>query len=105
VANVEWIASALSISEDRGTDVDEILVEGLRSRKIGNRTTPISDHIFKLSPVFDDHFGDHTEYAEAFGQAEVFMDLMGTDAGRENRGRHRGGQGACPLGITSCLMM
>ncbi|MEZ2391756.1 toll/interleukin-1 receptor domain-containing protein [bacterium RCC_150] len=93
-SEIDWIASALSISESQGTDVDENLVDGLRRKTIGNRHTPISDHLFKaLTPLFDRHFGDEAEYAEAFDKAEVFMDLIATDAAAEHKDRYWGGRG------------
>lgn len=77
VADVEWIASSLCLATDKGVDLDETLVSGIRTGRVGRRHTPMSDHIFSLlEPVFSGHFGDEDEYAEAFDRAEVFMDLM-----------------------------
>lgn len=94
VEDIGWVASALAISEDNGTPIDENLIEGLRTGRIGNRYTPISDHIFKLlHPVFENHFIDDNEYADAFEQAEVFMDLIAADAAEENKDKYWGAGG------------
>jgi hypothetical protein len=94
VTDIDWVASALAISEDNGTPVDENLVEGLRTGRTGKRYTPISDHIFKLlHPVFENHFTDDAEYADAFDQAEVFMDLIAADAAEENKDKYWGAGG------------
>lgn len=94
VADIEWIASALVLATDQGLALDENLVSGLRTGAIGRRLTPISDHIFNLlEPLFKDHFGDETEYAEAFDTAEVFMDLIACDAAVQLKGKYWGGRG------------
>ena len=81
VSEIQWIPSALVIAEDKGVEADDALIEGLLNGRIGKRHTPLSDHLYPLlMPLFEDHVGDDSEYAELFEMAEVFMDLMAADA-------------------------
>lgn len=81
VGNIQWIASALVIAEDKGVEVDDALIGGLLNGTIGKRHTPLSDHLYRLlMPLFQDHVRDDNEYAELFELAEVYIDLMAADA-------------------------
>ncbi len=61
---------------------------------IGKRHTPLSDHLYRLlMPLFEDHVGDDSEYAELFEMAEVFMDLMAADAAAVNPDVYRAWRG------------
>lgn len=94
VSEIQWIPSALVIAEDKGVEADDALIEGLLSGRIGKRHTPLSDHLYRLlMPLFEDHVGDDSEYAELFEMAEVFMDLMAADAAAVNPGVYRGWRG------------
>ncbi|WP_230007652.1 hypothetical protein, partial [Microbacterium sp. Bi128] len=94
VSEVQWIPSALVISEDKGVEADDDLIEGLLKGSIGKRHTPISDHIYRLlMPLFEDYVGDENEYAEVFDRAEVFMDLIAADAAAVNADQYWGWRG------------
>jgi hypothetical protein len=94
VSEIQWIPSILAIAEDKGVEADDALIEGVLDGRIGKRHTPVSDHIYRLlMPLFEDYVGDEEEYAELFDRAEVFMDLMASDAAAVNPDLYRGWRG------------
>lgn len=94
VGEIPWIPSALVIAEDKGVEADDALIEGLINGRIGKRHTPLSDHLYRLlMPLFTDHVGDDSEYAELFEMAEIFMDLMAADAAAVNPSVYRAWRG------------
>jgi len=89
-----WIASALALSKDGNRVVDEELVEGLKSRRIGARHTPMSDYLYgQLKPIFADYFPDERDYADAFDLAEIYLDLISEDAQEERAKNYWGPSG------------
>ncbi len=92
---IEPIASALAMADD-GTAVTSELIEGLVAKSIGNRHTPMSDHLHGvLRDLFRDDFPDDTDYADAFDRAEVLLDAIATDESKRSGrfGNWAGGYG------------
>ena len=94
VSEIPGIPSILAIAEDKGSEADDALIEGLLDGRIGKRHTPVSDHIYRLlMPLFEDYVGDEEEYADVFDRAEIFMDLMAADAAAVNPDLYSGWRG------------
>lgn len=94
VTEIQSVPSALAIAEDKGVEADDDLIEGLFNGRIGKRHTPLSDHIYRLlMPIFEDYVGGEEEYAEVFDKAEIFMDLLASDAAAVNPDLYRGWRG------------
>ena len=92
---VEPLASALAMSDD-GTVTTTELVEGLVAKTIGNRHTPMSDHLHKLlRDLFLDELSDDRDYADKFDRAEVLLDMIATDQSKQSGrfGNFAGGYG------------
>jgi hypothetical protein len=82
--NVESFASALA-KADEGEEITSELIEGLATKSIGGRLTPISDHLRQLlKGLFRDDFADERDYDAAFDQAEVLLDAIVLDQAKEN---------------------
>lgn len=81
VAGNWGMVASLLCQADAGATVDRDLAEGLLTRKVGARYTPISDHLYTwLAPLFAAQFGSDEEYAQAFDRAEVLLDAISADA-------------------------
>ncbi|WP_167550870.1 toll/interleukin-1 receptor domain-containing protein [Cryobacterium arcticum] len=82
--DVEPIASALAMADD-GTEVLPALIEGLVSKAVGGRLTPISDHLHTLlRDLFRDELPDQRDYSDVFDRAEVLLDALVADAAAQH---------------------
>jgi hypothetical protein len=77
--NWPWLASLLC-KEDEKVLIDDDLIGAMLAGRVGNRYTPISDHIHSLlAPLFVDQFSSDEDYSEAFDRVEVLFDAIGAD--------------------------
>lgn len=89
----DFLPSALALKDD-GREIDEALMDGLRTHSIGGRHTPMSDHLHTLlRDLFSDDFADPEDYADAFDQAEILLNALAYDTEVQTRGRARAGYG------------